>query len=312
MNISADFIRGNRRISVISNSGRPFRLPAHWQPLPPECAMLVAIPDMHMYVHETNLDNFKYGAPAMLSFLDHLADLKEELRAQGSVLRIYQIGDLYEQRFPVPLSRAPNVTSEQITASHPSYSQIIDTLKRLRTHFIYGNHDFEMRHFPDFHFAAVEGKIHLEHGFMPDPWHTFANPRAPLWEPSMFIFKGIREIEDFFGLLAVKTGLIEKDAHFAIGMPSGEEERGDYPAEADYAKRQFDYYTQRLLRGANGREVRLSIIGHTHHPYFNPTIGNGEYLFIDAGCWTSGRSDFVVITNEEVAICRYGRQEPPA
>lgn len=30
-------------------------------------------------------------------------------------------------------------------------------------------------------------------------------------------------------------------------------------------------------------------------------------ILIDAGGWTAGRSDFVVITNEEVGICSYKR-----
>jgi UDP-2,3-diacylglucosamine pyrophosphatase LpxH len=262
-----------------------------------------------MYVRNSTLDNFKFGAAAMLSFLEHLTLLKEELERRNQVLRLYQLGDLYEQRFPVPLTRAPNVTAEEITNSDAEYSQIIDAMTRLRTHFIYGNHDFEMRHFPHFHFAAVEGKIYLEHGFTPDPWHSFANPRAALWEPGNFIFKGIREVEDFFGKLLVDTKIIGKDQHFALGVVSGEEERANYPSEEKYPQRQLEYYTNRLRNGANGPGARISIIGHTHHPYFNPNAGDGEYLFIDAGCWTSGRSDFVVITNEEAAICHYHRQE---
>jgi UDP-2,3-diacylglucosamine pyrophosphatase LpxH len=309
MLIHDDFICDNHRISLISNGGQPFRIPLAWRPVLTNCAMLVVIPDLHMYVRSSTLDNFKYGAAALLSFLDHLRALKDGLERRGQVLRIYQIGDLYEQRFPVPRTRAPNVTAEEITMSDPEYSEIIDALMRLRTQFIYGNHDFEMRHFPHFHFAAVEGKIYLEHGFAPDQWYTFANPRKALWEPANFIYKGIREVEDFFGKLLVDTKIIGKDEHLAIGVPSGELERADYPSEEKYPKRQFEYYTSRLRHGANGANIRISIIGHTHHPYFNPNVGEGEYLFIDTGCWTAGRSDFVVVTDEEIAICRYHRKE---
>jgi len=306
MRIHDDFIR-DRHISIISNNSQAFKFPAAWQPVLGNCAMLVVIPDMHMYVRQSTLDNFKYGAAAMLSFLEHLAALQEDLERRHQVLRVYQIGDLYEQRFPVPLRRAPNVTAEEITMSAPEYSQIIDALLRLRTQFIYGNHDFEMRHFPNYHFAAREGKIYLEHGFTPDPWHAFANPRAALWEPGNFIFKGLREVEDFFGKLLVDTQIIAKDAHFAVGVPSGDQERADCPPESGYHQQQLEYYGQRLRSGANGADTRISIIGHTHYPYFNPRIGEGEYLYIDAGCWTAGRSDFVVITDEEAAICHYAR-----
>ena len=308
MLIRDDFIRDNRRITIISNGGQPFKIPAAWQPVLAGAAMLVVIPDMHMYVRGSTLDNFKFGAEAMLSFLGHLGALKEDLERRRQVLRLYQIGDLYEQRFPVPLSRAPNVTADEIMTSDPEYSHIIDSLARLRARFIYGNHDFEMRHFPQFRFAAVEGKVYLEHGFTPDPWHSFSNPRAALWEPGNFIFKGIREVEDFFGKLLADTRIIGKDAHFALGVPSGEQERASYPDEGNYPKRQWEFYSERLRRGANGREVRISIIGHTHHPYFNPAVEEGKYLFIDAGCWTAGRSDFVVVTEEEAAICHYHRR----
>ncbi|MGH7491278.1 MAG: hypothetical protein ACREOO_02660 [bacterium] len=311
MLIDEDFIRDNHRISLISNGGQPFKIPQTWRPILTNCAMLVVIPDLHMYVRNSTLDNFKYGAKALLSFLDHLSALKEEFERRREILRIYQIGDLYEQRFPVPLARAPNVTAEEIAMSDPEYSEIIDAMMRLRTQFLYGNHDFEMRHFPHFRFAAVEGKIHLEHGFTPDQWYTFANPREPLWEPANFIYKGIREMEDFFGKLLVDAKLIGKDEHFALGVLSGEQERADYPSEETYPRRQLEHYSSRLRTGANGTSVRISIIGHTHQPYLNPDIEGGEYLFIDTGCWTEGRSDFVVVTDEEVAICHFHRKEFP-
>jgi hypothetical protein len=36
-------------------------------------------------------------------------------------------------------------------------------------------------------------------------------------------------------------------------------------------------------------------------------VNSEKHIFIDAGACTSGRSDFVVITNEELAICCYQR-----
>ncbi len=46
---------------------------------------------------------------------------------------------------------------------------------------------------------------------------------------------------------------------------------------------------------------------YSHHPYINTDINDGKKIYVDAGAWTSGRSDFVVITNEEVGICCYKR-----
>ena len=100
MKIKKDFIQGNKKIKIISNDGQPFPIPKSWQPVLSRCEMLVIIPDMHMYIYNSNLDNFKYGSDAMLNFLKHLDDLKEEMALEDQTLRIYQLGDLYEQRFP--------------------------------------------------------------------------------------------------------------------------------------------------------------------------------------------------------------------
>jgi len=308
MKIIDDFIRGNTRIRVISNHARPTEIPPAWRPVLRNCEMLVAIPDAHMYFNDSTLDNFKYGALALLSFLEYLAELKEEFAAAGATLRIYQLGDLYEQRFPRPATRSPNITPAEITMSSPLYGEIINAMNSIRTHFIYGNHDFELRHFPGFRFAALEGKVYLEHGFTPDPWSTFANPNERLWEPANLILKKIREVEKFFGEILVDAGLIAKDDHFAFGVISGEEDRPDYPDETKYLKRQYDYYTQRLKSKPDQQDIRISVIGHTHHPFLDATVGGGEYIFVDAGAWTSGRSDFMVITNEELAICQYRRR----
>lgn len=46
---------------------------------------------------------------------------------------------------------------------------------------------------------------------------------------------------------------------------------------------------------------------YSHHPYINTDINDGKKIYVDAGAWTSGRSDFVFITKEEVGICCYKR-----
>ena len=69
----------------------------------------------------------------------------------------------------------------------------------------------------------------------------------------------------------------------------------------------FKYYTERLQNIPDNEGIKICVIGHTHHPYLNTNINDGKNIYIDAGGWTSGRSDFVVITNEEVGICCYER-----
>lgn len=316
MKIREDFIRENRFVEIISNGGEPYRIPDEWRPLFDSCDMLVVIPDMHMYIYTSHQDNFKYGARAMLGLLDHLSELKESMRDDDRVLRVYQSGDFFESRFPSLADPGRNALPAEIILSHPDYALIEAKMDSLRTHHLYGNHDFELRHYPAYRFAAYEGRVYLEHGFTPDAWSQFSNPNAPLWEPAQFLFKGIRDVEAFFIGLLVPLGVIRNDEHFASGVLSGATERGEYPSNESYMEnyyRQSDYYSRRLLANPDGVGARICIIGHTHQPVFlpfrDPNDPAQRYLFIDAGGWTEGRSDFVVVTDEEVAICRYRRDE---
>ncbi|MEJ2103658.1 MAG: hypothetical protein P8X47_03660 [Ignavibacteriaceae bacterium] len=145
MKIKKDFIRGNKKIKIISNGGKPYAISEDWQPVLSRCEILVIIPDMHMYIYNSNLDNFKYGAAAMLKFLKHLDTLKEEMALEDQTLRIYQLGDLYEQRFPG--LHSANATAIEIRMSHPDYDQIINMMNGMRTHFLYGNGFFKSKCF---------------------------------------------------------------------------------------------------------------------------------------------------------------------
>jgi UDP-2,3-diacylglucosamine pyrophosphatase LpxH len=69
----------------------------------------------------------------------------------------------------------------------------------------------------------------------------------------------------------------------------------------------YNYYTARMRASAQGADCRITIIGHTHSPHIDAAIDGGKYMYIDCGAWTSGRSDFLILTNEEAAICHYNR-----
>lgn len=309
MKIKKDFVKGNQKIKIISNAGKPYRIPKSWQPVLNRCSILVIIPDMHMYIYNSNLDNFKYGAKAFLDFLRHLDTLKEEMALEDQTLRIYQIGDLYEQRFPG--LQSSNATAVEIRMSHPDYDQIINMMNDMRTHSLYGNHDFELRHFPGFRFAALEGKVYIEHGFTPDSWKDFANPNAPLWEVGQFVFLKIREINDFFAHLLIEAKSIEKDQLYSWGVRSGKEPDYKYPSEKKYLEDYghcFDYFTKRMKKNPENKGTKICVVGHTHHPYLNKNVKGNKFIYVDAGAWTEGRSDFVVITDEELAICCYQRK----
>ncbi len=310
MKIKQDFIKGNERIKIISNDGKPYKIPKSWQPVLSRAHILVIIPDMHMYIYNTNLDNFKFGAKSMIHFLNYLSTLKEEMALVDQTLRIYQLGDLYEQRFPG--LHSANATGIEIRMSHPDYDLIINMMNNMRTHFLYGNHDFELRHFPGFRFAALEGKVYIEHGFASDKWSDFSNPNASLWEPSQLIFLTIREINQFFANLLIEAKLIKKDEHYSWGVTSGKKPNYEYLSENDYIKNYghcLEYYSNRLKKNPDSDEVKICVIGHTHHPFLKTSIDRGKYIYIDTGAWSGERSDFTVITDEEIAICSYLRDE---
>jgi hypothetical protein len=312
MKILDDFIKTNRRVEIISDSGDPLRIPGEWEFTLGDADILVAIPDMHMYIYNSPLDNFKYGAKAMLHFLRHLESLKSDLEWDGKKLRIYQLGDMYEYRFP-GLTGTGNATAAEIFMSHPDYSLIANLLRDMRAHHLYGNHDYENRHFPGFRMAAREGQVLLEHGFVPDCWQHFSDPGEALWEAGQFFFLKLREVNEFFANLLISLDAIPADDTYSVGVDSGKTAKHQYPPPAGYVDPDGDFvcyrdhYAARLERPHADETARVAVIGHTHRPFME-MVNGGEQLFIDAGAWTVGRSDFAVLTREEAAICTYRRR----
>jgi hypothetical protein len=297
----------NTRIQIISNNKVPLPIPKEWTPVLDSCDTMVVIPDMHMYIRNSPQDNFHFGSEAFLSLLDHLETKKEEYAANGKTLRIYQLGDLFELRFGSIAQPGANASIPEIRMSDPDYDLIINRLDHLHTHLVYGNHDFEMRHFPGYRFYASEGSAYLEHGFAASPFQE--NPQQPLWDPTMFGFMLLRDIEAQFVNLAVALNVIKKDEHFAIGVVDGKNEHGEYPDETMYPAPVLNHYTGNLFKDTDVPIPRIRIIGHTHHPLLRLVqLPNDKgCIFADAGAWTEGRSDFVVLTNKEIAICHYKR-----
>jgi predicted phosphodiesterase len=307
MKVKEDFIKSNSRIQIISDSGSPIPIPESWRPILRDCDVMVVIPDLHMYIHDSPLDNFKYGKGALISLLNYFKFLKDSFEDTDNSIRLYQLGDMYEYRFPGPNG---NCTAKDIRFSNNDYSIILDTFDSLNVNKIYGNHDFENRHFNDFKLNYLQGKVYLEHGFAGDIWT--ANPENPLWDIAMLAFLGIREINDFFDKIMIEAGQLQKDKTLSFGVTPGNISRKNITSEGDYLRDNVEikrFYCDRLKNGMNGKDCRISIIGHTHQPYVDVNVDNGNYMYIDAGGWTEGRSDFVVVTNEELAICHYSREE---
>lgn len=307
MKIRENFIGDNANVVILSNNGIPTVLPQPWGAILDGCEVMVAIPDMHIYINDDPMDNFKWVADTMIDFLQFLGRRKDELDLDGRLMRIYQLGDMYELRFPW---RNRNASVDDIRMSSDKYSRILNMIDTLEVNKVYGNHDFENRHFQGYKFAYKEGLIYLEHGFAADTW--LANPNERLWDPAMMMFLGVKELNAFFAGLAVDLKIIPKDSTFSIGVKSAEHEVIGIASNDQYREK-FEaiknHYCSRLARMKDAPEekYRIAIVGHTHTPHFDDTEDDGEIIYVDAGGWTEGRSTFVVATNEEIALCHYRR-----
>jgi hypothetical protein len=306
VSIKQDFIRGNPRIEIISHHGRPVEIPQAWRPVLGDTDILVAIPDMHMYHYDSNLDNFRYGAETMQDFLQHLQGLKQNLAGHGRRMQVAQLGDMFELRFP-GYNKKP-ISVDQIADSHPTYRSILQTLWSLDPILIYGNHDLKHDAYKESHFSARVGSVYLEHGYGADNWYNFSNPGKRLFGAGMFFFRNFRRVEANICRLALATGYLRKDQFFAAGICSGEQTRGNITDYAQYQHRQLRHFRKVYREFEDYQRPRIIIGAHTHRPYLDPHFGKGKSIFVDAGAFTDGRSDFAVVTHEEVAICRYRRQ----
>lgn len=291
----------------MSNGGRAVAVPDRWKPLLDLSDVLVLIPDMHMFLHHTNLDNFKFGAEALLNFLMHVRRMKLELARSGHRVEVYQLGDMFELCYPS--QRGPAITVEEIIHSHTMYAEIVYQFEELGTKYVAGNHDYSFHRKNHHEHAARNGRVYLEHGFTADGWYSFTNPSHFGWNASMAALRGIRRIELTVNQFRQKLGHLDTHEHSAFGVNSGEIEQSHLPSASAYPKRTLSHFRSALRNMHWYDRPRVCAVAHSHHPMLDTTFFNGECMFIDAGAWTEGRSDFAVITNEEIAVCRYSRQE---
>lgn len=304
LSIEDAFIRGNPRIEILSGGGVPTPIPDSWRPVLRESDVLVAVPDMHMFLYPSELDNFKFGAESMLDFLMHADSCRRVLAGAGARLTMYQLGDMYELWFPHPRLRK-KLSVRDIRASHPIYDEIIRRFCELEFRHIIGNHDAEHRQPRRGLYAAFDGTVYLEHGYAADQWYCFSNPNHRHWRSSMKVLRAFRRTEAGLHRLKRRRDQWDTLCHSAFGIDSGDCERPDMPHPNGYPVRQLRYF-DRLVRNS-AIPPRICVIAHTHYPYLDPNFADGECMYADAGAWTEGRSDFVVITNSEIAVCRYRR-----
>lgn len=268
---------------------------------------LVAIPDMHMFIHGSPQDCFQYGSKAMLGFLEQLRELKYEYDYQGKKLAVVQLGDLYELRYPHPVT-GNKVTDLDIKKSHPVYTRILNLLEELQTTFIFGNHDYEMSRRSNFCSGKTIGQVYLEHGYRGDRWYHFSNPETLIWSPSMKVYSKLRRWEAKLNNIRKKIQLLDEGRQAVIGIKAGDKIRASVGSTGNYPKGQLAYYTGKLIdRIENSAPIKAVITAHSHTPLIHHNAQN-DLLYIDAGAWTEGRSDFAVLTNDEISLCRYRRE----
>jgi hypothetical protein len=308
LSIHDSFIQGNPRIEILSGGGSPTPVPESWRPILKDSEILVLVPDMHMFLYTSYLDNFKFGAEPMLDFLIHTDARRQQLSRQGLRLNLHQLGDMYELCFPHPKYGRP-VTVRDIRTSHPIYDEIIRLFHELECNYIVGNHDAEHRRRRGGEYSRRDGAVYLEHGYSADGWFHFSNPEHRHWRFSMKALRGIRRLESKAHQLRSRLSAWDDQRHAAIGVNSGDQERAEMPNPMDYPRRQLNHVENLVCR--SDQSPRVCVIAHTHKPYLDPHFAAGECIFVDAGAWTEGRSDFVVITNAEIAICRYKRAAWP-
>jgi hypothetical protein len=201
------------------------------------------------------------------------------------------------------------VTVRDIRFSHPIYDEIVRLFHELECRYIVGNHDAEHRASRGGMFSLRDGDVYLEHGYSADRWFHFSNPDHRHWRFSMKALRGIRRLESKAHRLRSRFSDWDSQRHAAIGVNSGDQEVSDMPNPAIYPRRQLRHMENVVSRSE--KFPRVCVIAHTHKPYLDPGFAGGECMFVDAGAWTEGRSDFVVVTNAEIAICRYKRAAVP-
>jgi hypothetical protein len=301
----SDLIADHSFIDIQSGGGTPTSIPPRWSPVLGQSDALILIPDMHMFLQHSNLDNFKFGADAMLQFLQYLFGLKRALESDGFILSVYQLGDMYELCYPD--SNGRRVRVEDIIRSHPLYGEIARLFSLLGTRYVAGNHDVWFHRRNGNPFVATHGNVLMEHGFSADRWYHFTDPTKIGWDVSVLGLLAVRQTESHLHRLRRKLGLLESNDHAAIGVTSGEVEQADFPHRDTYPRRTLQHYVRRLSKMNWFERPRICAVAHTHTPMLDPNFMNGECIFVDAGAWTEGRSDLVLITNAEIAVCRYRR-----
>ncbi|HLP57374.1 MAG TPA: hypothetical protein VK186_01025 [Candidatus Deferrimicrobium sp.] len=116
----------------------------------------IFIPDLHL-IDNKREKKYKYTTNNPALFLDMLTELmnfKEAVSLEEVKVTVYQLGDFLDLWRQVSVSFSSNKATQKLIEGAQKIQEdkqaIVAKLKELNTQFVFGNHDFDLQHIPDF------------------------------------------------------------------------------------------------------------------------------------------------------------------
>jgi UDP-2,3-diacylglucosamine pyrophosphatase LpxH len=135
----------------------------------------IFIPDIHLLSRD-RAAAFKYGTnfiPLLSSLANELVEFKQATAAQGARVTVYQLGDFFDvwRETPVYLSKDKFAegTATFVQKMAEDHQHLYETLfgRELNTHFVLGNHDFDLHYLEDF--IAAELRYYFPFRYQTEP-----------------------------------------------------------------------------------------------------------------------------------------------
>ena len=281
---------------------------------PNEKDLRVFIPDVHLIGEKRLIEGeFTYATnhPELLtSVLGALAGLRSQA-APDETVEVYQLGDFLDLWREAPQPDEPPEVPARIKDDHQDLIEaFLD--RRLKTHFLLGNHDFDLYRWPDY--AGWERRYYLPdaapgaivlHG---DYFDWVERLPAPIKQIFVYLFSPRVAPSDYalgpMRALALQSHAgrdyrtrIQLAQPAPIGSLRSPREDGVPPewnvqreGVADAANLTFlDSAYQECLKANQefGLSLKVAIIGHTHHARIavREAADGSLFTLIDCGAW---------------------------
>lgn len=289
----------------------------------------IFIPDLHLVDNEREKD-YKYTTNNPDLFMDLLTELlnfKESADQESVNVTIYQLGDFLDLWREISVSFTSNEATNKLVEGAQKIQEakqaIIAKLRHLNTNFLFGNHDFDLCHIPDFvstelryYFPIEETSAFTLHG---DVFSLFEknmpvglkNFGVNVFGPS--VKPGTKELGEFRNEV-VKLGIEQaKQSHQFqdyIQQPTPFDLSNIIPitpdildSGADISGGNFNINTDltylnearefaNVINIEQGWDLRFGVISHTHFariavndPLIDGSIPERFFALIDCGGW---------------------------